>query len=92
LNKAKAFGEDLTTDDIASMYLNVMNRMSQLKYSQDSFNKAKAQATSNEALNEIAVGVNGEMVLQDADSGKIKIGTISDWIKSDKKLNPLTND
>ena len=92
LNKAKAFGDELTTDDIASMYLNVMNRMSQLKYSQDSFNKAKAQATSNEALNEIAVGVNGEMVLQDADSGKIKIGTISDWIKSDKKLNPLTND
>lgn len=92
LNKAKAFGEELSTDDIASMYLNVMNRMSQLKYSQDSFNKAKAQATSNEALNEIAVGVNGEMVLQDVDTGKVKIGTISDWIKSDKKLNPLTND
>jgi hypothetical protein len=33
LNKAKAFGEELSTDDLASMYLNVMNRMSQLKYS-----------------------------------------------------------
>ena len=92
LNKAKAFGEELSTDDIASMYLNVMNRMSQLKYSQDAFEKAKALATSNEALNEIAVGVHGEMVLQDTDSGKVKIGTLQDWIKSDKKLNPLTND
>jgi len=27
LNKAKAFGEDLSSDDIASMYLNSMNRM-----------------------------------------------------------------
>jgi len=58
------------------MYLNVMNRMSQLKYSQDAFEKAKALATSNEALNEIAVGVHGEMVLQDTDSGKVKIGTL----------------
>lgn len=92
LNKAKAFGEELSTDDLASMYLNVMNRMSQLKYSQESFEKAKALATSNEALNEIAVGVHGEMVLQDMDTGKTKIGTLSDWIKSGKKLNPLTND
>ena len=92
LNKAKAFGEDLSTDDLASMYLNVMNRMSQLKYSQEAFEKAKALATSNEALNEIAVGVHGEMVLQDTNTGNVKIGTLQDWIKSDKKLNPLTND
>ena len=92
LNRAKAFGEDLSTDDLASMYLNVMNKMSQLKYSQEAFEKAKALATSNEALNEIAVGVHGEMVLQDKDSGNVKIGTLQDWIKSDKKLNPLTND
>ena len=92
LNKAKAFGEELSTDDLASMYLNVMNRMSQLKYSQEAFEKAKSLATSNEALNEIAVGVHGEMVLQDLETGKVKIGTIADWQKSNKKLNPLTND
>jgi len=31
------------------------------------------------------------MVLQDLETGKIKIGTIADWQKSNKKLNPLTN-
>jgi hypothetical protein len=37
--------------------------MANLKYSEDVFEKAKAQATSNEALNEYAVGTRGEMVL-----------------------------
>jgi hypothetical protein len=40
LNKAKAFGEDLTTDDIASMYLNSMQRLAQLKYSAEAYKQA----------------------------------------------------
>lgn len=91
LNKAKAFGEDLTTDDLASMYLNVMNRMSQLKYSSESYKQAHAQAVSNEALNEIAVGSRGELILQNMDTGEIRRGSYSEWINSGKKLNPLTN-
>ena len=91
LNKAKAFGEELSTDDIASMYLNVMNRMSQLKYSSESYKQAHAQAVSNEALNEIAVGSRGELILQDRDTGEVKRGSYSEWINSGKKLNPLTN-
>lgn len=91
LNKAKAFGEDLTTDDIASMYLNVMNKMSQLKYSSESYKQAHAQAVSNEALNEIAVGSRGELILQNMDTGEVRRGSYSEWINSGKKLNPLTN-
>ena len=91
LNKAKAFGEELSTDDLASMYLNVMNRMSQLKYSQESYKQAHAQAVANEALNEIAVGSRGELILQNMETGEIKRGTYSEWVNSDKKLNPLTN-
>ena len=92
LDKAKAFGEDLTTDDLASMYLSSMQKMAQLKYSEDSFEKAKAQATSNEALNEYAVGTNGEMVFQNLDTGEYKIGTIKSEMFKDKVWNPLTND
>ena len=91
LNKAKAFGEELSTDDIASMYLNVMNRMSQLKYSSESYKQAHDQAVSNEALNEIAVGSRGELILQNRDTGEIRRGSYSEWINSGKKLNPLTN-
>jgi hypothetical protein len=45
LNKAKALGEELSTDDIASMYLSSMQKMAQLKYSEDAYEKAKALAT-----------------------------------------------
>jgi hypothetical protein len=63
LNKAKAFGEELSTDDIASMYLSSMQKINNLKYSKDVFDKAKAQATTNEALNEFAVTTGGKLVL-----------------------------
>ena len=91
LNKAKAFGEELTTDDIASMYLSSMQKINNLKYSKDVFDKAKAQATTNEALNEFAVTTGGKLVLQDRE-GKITTGTYADYIKSKGRLNPITND
>ena len=92
LNRAKAYGTELSTDDLASMYLSSMNKMAQLKYSAEAFEKAKAQATSNEALNEIAVTTDGKLVLQNLENGDIKFGTIQDWKDSKGKLNPLTND
>ena len=92
LNKAKAFGEELSTDDIASMYLSSMNKISNLKYSKDVFDKAKAQATTNEALNEFAVTTGGKLILQDQESGQIKMGTYQEMMASNGKLNALTND
>lgn len=89
LNKAKAFGEELTTDDIASMYLNSMQRLAQLKYSSDAYEKAKALVTTNGGINELAVGANGEMIFQNKE-GEFKIGTIQNL--NDKEWNPLTND
>ena len=91
LNKAKAFGEELSTDDIASMYLSSMQKINNLKYSKDVFDKAKAQATTNEALNEFAVTTGGKLVLQDRE-GKITTGTYADYVKSEGRLNPITND
>ena len=91
LNKAKAFGEDLSTDDIASMYLNSMLKINNLKYSKDVFDKAKAQATANDALNEYAVTTGGALVLQNAE-GEVKLGTYQDYVNSKGKWNPITND
>ena len=92
LGKAKAFGDELSTDDIASMYLSSMNKISNLKYSKDVFDKAKAQATANEALNEFAVTTGGKLILQDQNSGKLKFGSYEELISSEGKLNALTND
>lgn len=91
LSKAKAFGEDLSTDDIASMYLNSMLKINNLKYSKDVFDKAKAQATANDALNEYAVTAGGALVLQNKE-GEVKLGTYQDYVSSKGKWNPITND
>ena len=92
LRKAKAFGEELSTDDIASMYLSSMNKINNLKYSKEVFDKAKAQATTNEALNEYAVTVGGNLILQNQEDGSIKIGTYREMEDSKGKYNALTND
>ena len=68
-----------------------MQKINNLKYSKDVFDKAKAQATTNEALNEFAVTTGGKLVLQDRE-GKITTGTYADYVKSEGRLNPITND
>lgn len=65
LGRAKAFGTELSTNDIASMYLQSMQQLSNLKYSQEVYNKAKALATNNDALSEFAVTATGHYIVQD---------------------------
>ena len=90
-NHYKLFGEEMSTDDIASVYLKAMNRLSELSYNQNSFDKAKTLVTQNEGLNEYAVGTDGRMILQDLDTGKIVEGSVKQWLENKDKLNPLTN-
>ena len=91
LNKAKAFGEDLSTDDIASMYLNSMLKLNNIRHSKEVFDKARTQATANGALNEYAVTTEGALVLQNGE-GEVKFGTYQDYVNSKGKWNPITND
>ena len=91
LSKYKAFGEEMSTDDIASMYLSAMNQINHLKYSQDAYNKAHAQVVANDALNEIAVGANGELYVQNMETGEIKRTTFSSLKDLEGNWNPLNN-
>lgn len=91
LSKYKAFGEEMSTDDIASMYLSAMNQIIHLKYSQDAYNKAHAQAVANDALNEIAVGSNGELYVQNMETGEIKRTSSSSLKDLEGNWNPLNN-
>lgn len=89
-SRTKALGEDLTVDDIASMYLKSMNTISRLKYSKEVYNKAKERVIANEATDEIAVDSLGNYVVQDrSDNGKIK--TIKSLEEISEDLVPLTN-
>ena len=89
LGRAKAFGTELSTNDIASMYLQSMQQLSNLKYSQEVYNKAKALATNNDALSEFAVTATGHYIVQDDESNFSEEKTWKDVLESGK--SPVTN-
>ena len=90
-NKARAFGEEMSSDDIAAMYLSSMNEIAKLKYSQKAYEDARNVAVANDAMNEIAVGANGEIALYDSENQKVKRGSLKQLQDSDGKLMALTN-
>ena len=90
LAKSKAFGTELSTEDIASMYLQSMYQINNLKYSKEVYDKAKAYATQNDSLSEFAVNALGHYIVQDPETGKLS--TEKTWenvLESGK--NPITN-
>ncbi len=88
-SRAQAFGEELSSDDIASIYLQSMQKISNLKYSKENYDKALAVATSNESLNELAVDALGHYVVQDKDSKLSLVKSLEE--AKEKGLNPITN-
>lgn len=88
--KQKAFGTELDTSDLALMYLQSMQSLSNAMYSKEEYDKAKALATQNEALDEFAVNALGHFIVQDTNTGKLS--TEKSWkdvLTSGK--NPITN-
>lgn len=88
-SQAQAFGEELSTNDIASIYLQSMQQLSNIKHSKEVYDKAKAAATQNEALNEFAVDALGHFIVQDKEGKLSKEADWQDVLKSGK--NPITN-
>lgn len=88
--RQKAFGNELSTNDIALLYLQSMQQLNNVIHSKAEYDKAKAYATQNDALNEFAVNALGHFLVQDQETGKIS--TEKSWkdvLASGK--NPITN-
>ena len=88
--RQKAFGNELSTNDIALLYLQSMQQLNNVMHSKAEYDKAKAYATQNDALNEFAVNALGHFLVQDQETGKIS--TEKSWkdvLASGK--NPITN-
>lgn len=88
-SRAQAFGEELSSDDIATIYLQSMQKISNLKYSKENYDKALAVATQNDSLNEFAVDASGNYVVQDKE-GNLNVAKSLSEI-AEKGLNPITN-
>ena len=87
--KARLFGDELSTEDIQLMYLSAISKVNEIQRSKDIYDKAKSYATENDALNEYAVTSNGLYVVQSED-GRIS-ATTNNWEKAKEQGNPITN-
>ena len=91
LAKAETFGEDLSSDELANIYLSQMQQINNIKFSKASYDEAKKHATEQDALDEFAVTDDGKFIVQNKDTGEIQTSSWSDIKSSGGKLNPLTN-
>lgn len=89
LAQSSLFGNELSTEDIASLYLQSMEQLNNAIYSKQVFDQAKTIATNKGSLGEYAVTADGRYVTQNQE-GKLQLATLQD-IES-KQLNPITND
>lgn len=90
-DKSRAFGTEISTDDIASMYLSQMQELNTIQYLKNNFDKASETMIKNGAENEIAVNARGEIVTQNPNSEKIEyVKSLAE--ASEKGLTPLTNE
>ena len=89
LSRAQAFGTELSTEDIASMYLSQMEQLNQIQNLKANFDKSKEIMLNNDAANEIAVNALGQLVAQDKDRNIVYANSIADIEKNN--LTPLTN-
>lgn len=90
LNRAQAFGTELSTEDIASMYLSQMQQLNNIQYLKSYYDKAEQSAISNNAMNEFAVNSMGQLACQNQETGEIEY---ADSLKDakEKGIVPLTN-
>ena len=88
LAKSKAFGNDISSDDLATIYLQQMQQINNVKFSKNSYDKAKEGVISNDAMNEFAIDNIGRVAYQKADGS---VGFDSWNNIKENKLTPLTN-
>lgn len=88
--RQKAFGNELSTEDIASMYIQQMQQINNIKYFKAQFDKAQTIVNTKDAESEFAIDTYGRLAVQDKETGKITYKTW-DEVKNSDKYNPLKN-
>ena len=87
IDKRKAFGQELDSDDIASLYLQSIQQINAVKFNKAQFDKAYSVVENKEAIAEFAVDQYGRVAVQK--DGKVMYKKPADIDL--KTENPLTN-
>ena len=88
IDRRKAFGSELSSDDIQSLYLQSIQQMNTIKFNKALYDKAYETVEKKEAISEFAVDQYGRIAVQTEDH-KIKYKKPSEIDL--KKDNPLRN-
>lgn len=88
LSQASLFGNELSTEDLSSLYLQAMQQVNNVLYSKEAYDSAYAQAEKKDALGEFAVTPGGKYIVQDSDA-KLSVASLEEIKKGG--LNPITN-
>lgn len=81
LAKQQAFGNDLDTDDLSTMYLDQLAQINNIKFSKAAYDQASKHAEEQDAINEVAVDSLGRIAVQNSD-GTVKFVNYNDAKKS----------
>lgn len=92
LRKSRLVGDEVSSDDLATMYLSQLQKINEIKYSKEAFDKARENANSKDALHEFAVSTDGRIVVQQESDGTPKLVSVSEFKNNREKYNPLTNE
>ena len=87
LERSKAFGTEINSDDLASIFLQQMHQINNIKFSKSQYDSALKQATDMDALDEFAVTSDGRFVVQNG-QGDL---SLKSWEEIKKSDTPLTN-
>lgn len=91
LQQQELFGNELSSDDISSMYLQQMQKINTIKFNKAQFDATSKIVSDKEAGSEFAIDQYGRIAVQNTETGKIEYKKWEDFKKSSDKLNPLTN-
>ena len=87
--KQSVYGTEMSTEDLATMFLQQMQKVDAIKFNRSEFDKAKAIVDGKNANSEFAISPDGRVAVQNQNTGEVSLKKIEDI---DSKVdNPLTN-
>lgn len=89
--RQKAFGNDLSTSDIASMYIQQMQQINNIKFNKAQFDIVQKIVNEKDAGSEFAIDKYGRIAVQNLENHKIEYVKLSELKDNSDKYNPLRN-
>lgn len=80
----------LDQEDIAITYLNNLHKIKIAADNKDKYKEAKQQAQKNGAWNELAIAMNGDLVVQDSETGRLSTVDLRSYKANRGAYKPLT--